>query len=126
MNFGIFQKILYKFILSASRPTPKLEDQASVFIPPGDRVAQLYLWAQGSSVYRLTWASEGCSGFTILIQNHALYKPFTPENGGSTFFRNISIFLGDHKSIKPRISNIDMFTAVVISNLNMHICCILC
>jgi hypothetical protein len=28
----------------ASPPTPKLEDQASVFTPPGDRVAQLYPW----------------------------------------------------------------------------------
>jgi hypothetical protein len=37
-------------VRSASRPTPNLEDQASVFISPGDRVAQLYPWTLGSSV----------------------------------------------------------------------------
>jgi hypothetical protein len=32
----------YRLSLSASRPTPSLESQVSVFISPGDRVAQLY------------------------------------------------------------------------------------
>jgi hypothetical protein len=35
--------------LLAPRPTPNLEDQVSVFITPGDRVAQLHPWALGSS-----------------------------------------------------------------------------
>jgi hypothetical protein len=35
--------------LSTPRPTPKLEDQMSVFISPGDRVDQLYTWALGRS-----------------------------------------------------------------------------
>jgi hypothetical protein len=33
------QIYFYKVSLSASSPTPNLEDQASVFISPGDRVA---------------------------------------------------------------------------------------
>jgi hypothetical protein len=47
--------------MSASRPTPKLEDQVSVFMTPGDRVAQLYLRTLGSP---FTWAPEGLSGFS--------------------------------------------------------------
>jgi hypothetical protein len=39
----------YRVRLSASRPTPKLEDQASVFIAPRDRVAQLYPRTLGTS-----------------------------------------------------------------------------
>jgi hypothetical protein len=35
--------------LLAPRPTPNLEDQVSVFMTPGDRVAQLYPRALGSS-----------------------------------------------------------------------------
>jgi hypothetical protein len=35
--------------LLAPRPTPNLEDQVSVFMTPGDRVAQLYPGALGSS-----------------------------------------------------------------------------
>jgi hypothetical protein len=35
--------------LLAPRPTPNLEDQVSVFETPGDRVAQLYSRALGSS-----------------------------------------------------------------------------
>jgi hypothetical protein len=35
--------------LLAPRPTPNLEDQVSVFMTPGDRVAQLYLRALGNS-----------------------------------------------------------------------------
>jgi hypothetical protein len=36
------QIYFYKVRLSASRPPTNLEDQASVFISPGDRVAQPY------------------------------------------------------------------------------------
>jgi hypothetical protein len=39
----------YRVRLSTSRPTPNLEDQASVFISPGYRVAQLHPWTLGSS-----------------------------------------------------------------------------
>jgi hypothetical protein len=35
--------------LLAPRPNPNLEDQVSVFMTPGDRVAQLYPRALGSS-----------------------------------------------------------------------------
>jgi hypothetical protein len=35
--------------LLASNPTLNLEDQASVSIPSGDRVAQVYTWTLGSS-----------------------------------------------------------------------------
>jgi hypothetical protein len=35
--------------LLASRPTPNLEDQVSVFVTPRDRVAELYPWTLGSS-----------------------------------------------------------------------------
>jgi hypothetical protein len=34
-------------------PTPNLEDQASIFITPGDRVAQLYPQARGTHFSRL-------------------------------------------------------------------------
>jgi hypothetical protein len=49
-SFEYFQQIsFYSVRLSASRPTPNLEDHFSVFIPPGDRVVQLYPWTLGSS-----------------------------------------------------------------------------
>jgi hypothetical protein len=35
------------------RPTPNLEDQASVFMTPGDRVTQLYPQALGTHFSRL-------------------------------------------------------------------------
>jgi hypothetical protein len=54
----------YKVRLSASNPTPKLED--SIFIPSGDRVAQLYprYWVarvprDHHFLYPLMWAPEG-------------------------------------------------------------------
>jgi hypothetical protein len=34
--------LFYRAGLLVQRPTPNLEDQASVFMIPGDRVAQLY------------------------------------------------------------------------------------
>jgi hypothetical protein len=37
--------LFYRVGLLALRPTPIPEDQASVFISPRDRVAQLYSWA---------------------------------------------------------------------------------
>jgi hypothetical protein len=56
----------YRVRLSASRPTPNLEDQSCVFIPPGDTVAQLYprtlgiTGASGSPLpYPLTWVPVG-------------------------------------------------------------------
>jgi hypothetical protein len=45
----------------SQRPTPNLEDQASVFMTPGDRVAQLYPEALGTilvafhDIHRLQW-----------------------------------------------------------------------
>jgi hypothetical protein len=39
--------------LSTRRPTPNLEDQASVFVTPGDRVAQLYPQELGTHFSRL-------------------------------------------------------------------------
>jgi hypothetical protein len=39
----------YSVRLSASRPTPNLEDQVSVFISPGDRVVQQYPRTLGTS-----------------------------------------------------------------------------
>jgi hypothetical protein len=44
------------------RPTPNLEDQASVFMTPGDRVAQLYPQALGTHFSRLlrhSWVTVG-------------------------------------------------------------------
>jgi hypothetical protein len=43
-------------------PTPNLEDQASVFMTPGDRVAQLYPQALGTNFSRLlrhAWVTVG-------------------------------------------------------------------
>jgi hypothetical protein len=44
------------------RQTANLEDQASVFMTPGDRVAQLYPQAQGTHFSRLSrhaWVTVG-------------------------------------------------------------------
>jgi hypothetical protein len=46
-------KIFYGARLLVQRPTPNLEDQASVFMTPGDRVAQLYPQAPGTHFSRL-------------------------------------------------------------------------
>jgi hypothetical protein len=51
----------YRVRLSASRQTPNLEDQASVFISPGYRVAQLYPRTVGSS---------GTSGSPFLVPTY--------------------------------------------------------
>jgi hypothetical protein len=68
--------------LPASHPTPNLEDQASLFTSPGDRVAQLYPRTLGSSgtrdryfPYPLTWALEGKLIYTDrkLNEIHAVY-----------------------------------------------------
>jgi hypothetical protein len=48
--------------LLVQRPTPNLEDQASVFMTPGDRVAQLYPQALGTKFSRLlrhAWVTVG-------------------------------------------------------------------
>jgi hypothetical protein len=48
--------------LLVQRPTPNLEDQASVFITPGDRVSQLYPQALGTHFSRLLrheWVTVG-------------------------------------------------------------------
>jgi hypothetical protein len=48
--------------LLVQRPTPNLEDQASVFMTPGDRVAQLYPRAAGTHFSRLlrhAWVTVG-------------------------------------------------------------------
>jgi hypothetical protein len=46
---GSVTAVFYGVVLLAPRPTPNLEDQVSVFMTPGDRVAQLYPRAMGSS-----------------------------------------------------------------------------
>jgi hypothetical protein len=46
----------------SQRPTPNLEDQASVFMTPGDMVAQLYPQALGTHFSRLlrhAWVTVG-------------------------------------------------------------------
>jgi hypothetical protein len=47
--------------LLVQRPTPNLEDQVSVFMTPGDRVAQLYPQALGthSRLLRHAWVTVG-------------------------------------------------------------------
>jgi hypothetical protein len=70
----------YDVGLLAPRPTPNLEDQVSVFMTSGDRVAQLYPRALGSSgtsggchsPYPLLWAPEG----SISLQHHSYYIIF--------------------------------------------------
>jgi hypothetical protein len=48
-SWGSVTAVFYGVGLLAPRPTPNLEDQVSVFMTPGDRVAQLYPRALGSS-----------------------------------------------------------------------------
>jgi hypothetical protein len=48
--------------MSTPRPTPNMEDQASVFVTPGDRVTQLYPQALGTHFSRLlrhAWVTVG-------------------------------------------------------------------
>jgi hypothetical protein len=52
----------YRVGLLAPRPTPTLEDQASIFISPRSRVAQLYSQAPGTNFSRLlrhAWVTVG-------------------------------------------------------------------
>jgi hypothetical protein len=49
-------------LMLVQRPTPNLEDQVSVFMTPGDRVAQLYPQALGTRFSRLlphAWVTVG-------------------------------------------------------------------
>jgi hypothetical protein len=48
-SWGSVTAVFYGVGLLAPRPTPNLEDQVSVFMTPGDRAAQLYPRALGSS-----------------------------------------------------------------------------
>jgi hypothetical protein len=57
-----WQQDFYGVGLSTPRPTPNLEDQASVFVTPGDTVTQLYPQALGtdfSCLLRHAWAALG-------------------------------------------------------------------
>jgi hypothetical protein len=52
----------YRSGLLVQRPTPNLEDQSSVFMTPGDRVARLYPQALGTHFSRLlrhAWVTVG-------------------------------------------------------------------
>jgi hypothetical protein len=49
LSWGSVTAAFYGVGLLAPRPTPNLEDQVSVFMTPGGRVAQLYPRALGSS-----------------------------------------------------------------------------
>jgi hypothetical protein len=54
--------LFYRAGLLVRRPTPNLEDQASVFMTHGDRVAQLYPQALGTHFSRLVrhaWVKVG-------------------------------------------------------------------
>jgi hypothetical protein len=54
--------LFYRAGLLVQLPTPNLEDQTSVFMTPGDRVAQLYPQALGTHFSRLlrhAWVTVG-------------------------------------------------------------------
>jgi hypothetical protein len=51
----------YRAMSSALCPTPNLEDQVPVFMPPSDRVAQLYLQTLGS-IFIAFYYAQGCGG----------------------------------------------------------------
>jgi hypothetical protein len=51
--WGFVTITVYMAGLLVQRPTPNQEDQASVFMTPGDRVAQLYPQALGTPFSRL-------------------------------------------------------------------------
>jgi hypothetical protein len=60
--WGFVTITFYRAGLLAQRPTPNLEDQVSVFMTPGDRVAQLYRQALGTHFSRLLrheWVTVG-------------------------------------------------------------------
>jgi hypothetical protein len=60
--WGFVTITFYTAELLVQRPTPNLEDQASVFLTPGDRVAQLYLQTLGTHFSRLlrhAWVTVG-------------------------------------------------------------------
>jgi hypothetical protein len=60
--WGFVTITFYRAGLLVQRPTPNLEDQASVFMNPGDRVAQLYPQALGTHLSRLlrhAWVTVG-------------------------------------------------------------------
>jgi hypothetical protein len=67
----------YRVGLLAPRPTPTLEDQASVFISPRRRMAQLYPQALGTHFSRLlqhTWVTVGLFLFPgHHMGNHIMY-----------------------------------------------------
>jgi hypothetical protein len=60
--WGFLNSNVYGSGLLVQRPTPNLEDQASVFMTPGDRVAQLYPQVLGTHFSRLlrhAWVTVG-------------------------------------------------------------------
>jgi hypothetical protein len=62
---------IYGAGLLVQSPTPNLEDQASAFMTPGDRVAQLYPQALGTHFSRLlqhAWVTVGLF-FNLLKPN---------------------------------------------------------
>jgi hypothetical protein len=57
--------------LSIPRPTPNLEDQASVFMTPGDRMTQLYPQALGTHFSRVSYVGT----VVILRSPHRVINP---------------------------------------------------
>jgi hypothetical protein len=78
--------LFYRVGLLVPRPTPTLEDQASVFISPRGRVAQLYPQARGTHFSRLlrhAWVTVGLFLFPghhtgIFISPSSKYSPEHP------------------------------------------------
>jgi hypothetical protein len=77
--------------LLAPRLTPNLEDQVSVFMTPGERVAQLYPQALGSSgtsgvplpipTIVGPWGEQYVNTFLILLEQWQVYNEIAATKG---------------------------------------------
>jgi hypothetical protein len=84
--------IFYRVGLLVPRSTPTLEDQASVFIPPRGRVAQLYPQVPGTHFSRLlrhAWVTVGLflfpghhTGKILSVATNILNKQLRTANKG--------------------------------------------
>jgi hypothetical protein len=70
--------LFYRVGLWAPRPTPNLEDQASVFISPRGRVAQLYSPAPGTYFRHLLWLALVMVGLFLFPSHHTGNRSHIP------------------------------------------------
>jgi hypothetical protein len=94
---GFLTITFYRVGLSAPRLTPNLEDQASVFVSPGGRVAQLYPQAPSTNFSRLLRHACATLGLFLSSGHHtgvaSILSSSNPSRGQATLTEISHVFV---------------------------------